>query len=342
MPDSTPTAIHFQSAKEIIDSCAPEHVRLYLVLRVLQTGIPRSRQALNKYTYNVCRLDVDSRISENLLADIRSQTSKILAQPELEFSTYSVIADDLNDVVYCAPSQEVGSVFAEAVYSQLNQGIAVTTIQQLKSVANDVWAICLAFEVPGQVVVQTFARLSKGQIGISENEQNRWLTYFSTSDDKLIPMEGTTLSLPRHVAFLRYQDEVFFLRKKETETVLGLDDEYAATAETLMSELDGANCINGMQFLRIVSQKSPTVNKTLAHIARIGSHQNLTPARFTAIQELIDLHGLKIRVENDTIHVDDEGAVRDLLKVLNDYYVESKQTGMYYGANAKKPLNTRS
>jgi len=141
---------------------------------------------------------------------------------------------------------------------------------------------------------------------------------------------------------MRYQDEVFFLRKKEAENVLGLEDEFAATAESIMGELDSYNCINGLQFLRALSQKSPTINKSLAHISRIGSHQNLTPARFTAIEELIRLHGLKIRVDNGSIYVDDESAVRDLLKVLSDYYVESKQTGMHYGATAKKNLGTRS
>jgi len=202
MPDSTPDSAHFLSAKSIIDTCGPEHVRLYLILRVLQEGIPRSRQTLNKYTYSVCRLDVDTQISESLLADARAQLGKVSAQSGLEFSAYSVIADDSTEVVYNANYQEVGHVFAEAVYEQLNQGIGVANIQQLKEVADNIWAVCVAFEMPNQVVVQSFARLLKGQVGISEKEQSRLKAFFSTSDDKLVPMEGTTLSLPRHMAFM--------------------------------------------------------------------------------------------------------------------------------------------
>lgn len=339
MPDITsPPSARLHSAYELINSCSADHLRLYLIQRIAAPGIPKSRRVLNKYSYEAQRIDIESDVAAALLYDVCENLRNVLQTPELEFSTYAIISDDSDEVVHCAPCSETGQAFADIVHSQLTAGIRTVTVQRLDELANSLWAACIAFELPGQTAVYTFARLEKGKVALSEKEHNRLRTLFSSSDDKLRLMSGTTISLPRRIAFLRYEDEFFFLRKKEAEAVLGLDDEYQVLAETLCQELDGANCIDGMQFVRDLSKRSPTINKLLAQIKRLGNHQNLDEYRLAAIKELITRHGLKVRVEAGRICVDDEDAAKDFLRLLNDYYVESKQTGHHYGANAKKRL----
>lgn len=339
MPENTLTAsLRLKSAQEIVDACSAEHLRLYLIQRVPAPGVPKSRRTLNKYSYEAQRIDIEADVAAALLQDAKQDLERVIRTPELEFSPYAIISDDAEEIIQCTPCSETGHAFADIVHAQLTAGIRTVTVQRLTELADNLWAACISFELPDQLPVYTFARLEKGKVALSEREQSRIRTLFSSSDDKLRLMSGTTLSLPRRIAFLRYADEFFFLKKKEAETVLGLDDEYQALAENLCTELDAVACIDGMQFIRDLSQKSPAINKLLAQIKRLGNHENLDSNRLSAIKELITKHGLKVRIENGRICVDDEDAAKDFLRLLNDYYVESKQTGHSYGANTKKRL----
>ena len=286
-------------------------------------------------------MDVDSSLQASLSAAVADYVKSKLGKPDVECAAYQVVVDG-EERIYEYPLSNGRLAFADVVQPQLERGVDIPKVESLAAVANDLWASCVRIQGPGNEPVYAFSKLTRGKVALDKQKKAtfRIKASFDTSNSKLYLFEGQTIELPARVDCLFAKGTFFIFEKKSFERIVGAEEQFKANADRVIDELEQTGMIEGLDHMRAKSGEGTRLLRRLADVARHKGHQKLDAKRIEQIRQMAKEYDLKPKFSDDgcRLLIEDAKDVNLVVKLLDDSFVESRQTGHRYEASVKSRL----
>lgn len=319
-------------------------VRLYFITRDVKPGIAKTKKMLDKYQFSSLSIDIDEDLQKHLHKTLLEQIYHKQDINKYELVEYEVIDDDTDKILtYTLTSNKV-LPFASSIKDQLKEGVDIKPVMKLNDIRDKIWAYCIGILHEDKVPTYSLRKFYSSKIAIDESVDslkkglNSILTLFNTTNSKLELFTGETISFDKNIDCLYINDKFYIFSKKNFERIVGLEEEFKESAYKLVNELKTINLIEGLEVLSAEIELNPTLLKKLAKLAQKGDYKNLTTERIKKMQEVAAQYGLTLNVEGNKLKINDNKDIDLIIKMLDDYFLESQQTGLKYGSHAKKQL----
>ena len=330
---------------EKVESEDHKKVRLYFITRDIKPGIPKSRKMLDKYKFSSFSIEIDENLQKHLHETLLEQISAKADGDKYELVEYEVIDDDTDKVLTYTLDGNKILPFSAAIKDQLSEGVDIKPVTKLHEVRDQIWAYCICVLHDDKVPTFSLRKFFPSKIGVDEPQggfldkmASSFTTYFDTTTTKLQLFRGQTISFDKRVDCLYLDDRFYIFSKRNFERIVGLEEEFKQVAQALVDELDALGMIVGLEVISAEIERNPTLLKRLAKLAQRDDYKSLSKERIFKMQEIAEQHGLQLKVENNQLKIEDNKDIDIILKMLDDYYLESVQTGLNYGSHAKKQL----
>lgn len=319
----------------ILDESKKEDVKLFLVTRFLKEGVKSSAKVLKKYDFKTLKVDVSKEIKE-ILFDYTYAILQKLVQKEYEVIDYSIITEDSKNVVYSFHLENKIFSFADVIDNQLIGGVNIPKLLDLSEINPDerLWSYCI--ELPcSNSKFYTFRKLAPSKVAKdSNNGQSRITAFFNTNNTQLELTSQTTLTFDKRIDCIYVGGSIYILNKGSFEGLVGLEEEFAEKAKTLVDNLEESNFIDGMDIIRERVNDSASLHKRMANIIKLGEYKNLNDNRIKKMLAYSKQHNLNLKITDGRIKIEDKHDVELLVKFLSDYFKDSQITGNSYGTFA--------
>jgi hypothetical protein len=317
-------------------------IRLYFIVRDVKPGIPKTRKMLDKYQFSSFSVDIDEELQKHLHKTIVEQIKNKSDGSKYELVEYDVIDDDIDKVLTYSLDGNRILPFSAAIKDQINAGVDVKPVTKLGEIREKIWAYCIGVLHDDKVPTYSLRKFFPSKIGVDEPQgnfiQNTFTTIFNSAHSKLELFKGQTVSFDSRVDCLYMEEKFYIFSKNNFERIVGLEEEFKDVAEKLVEELKVLGLIEGLEILAAEIAVNSTLLKRLAKLAQREDYKSLNPERIQKMQAVAAQHGLPLKVENDILQIKDSKDIDLILKMLDDYFLESQQTGIKYGSHAKKQL----
>lgn len=328
------------------DIKAEDHkkIRLYLIIRELRGDVPKYKKMLNKFKFKSMSIDIDEELQKHLHKTIVDQINFKCNSKKYEFVEYDLIDDDTHKVYTYTLNDNKVLPFADMIKEQLAQGVDIKPIMKLNEVREHIWAYCIGILHDDKKPTYTLRKFYPSKIGVDEPADaiskgvHTIRTWFNTSNSKLQLLQGETISFDKNIDTIYIDDKFYIFSKNNFERIVGLEEELRANALNMVKEISELNLIDGMDTMLSEIDQNPTLLKRLAKLAQHGDYKNITSDRIMKMQEIATQHGFILKVENGKIKIENNKDIDIVIKMLDDYFLESQQTGFKYGSHAKKQL----
>ena len=320
-------------------------VRLYLVSRALKPDVKKTEKVLQKYAFHLNRIDIDESIQEMLLQTIKG-LERTLDESYEEIAEYKAIDED-SQKIYTYQMENREMAFADILNNQIDRGVDAPTVNDLGQFLRDadLWAYCV--EVQGGLTGRylTFTKLNRGKVAVDErtNPESGFTkrvlrTRFNTTTAKLELLEGDTINFDKRVdcIYLFAEDKFYIFHKKHFEDIVGIEEEFKSVAQNVMRRVLRAGIIEGLENVREILANDASVHKKLYQVHSVLKSQTLDAKRIKKMQAVAKSYGLRLKVEDDKIQIKDRDDLITVIRLLDDYFLKSPQTGLKYGAPVKK------
>lgn len=330
---------------EKVESEDHKRVRLYFITRDIKPGIPKTRKVLDKYRFSSFSIEIDEELQKHLHDTLLEQISAKSDGNKYELVEYEVIDDDIDKVLTYTLDENKVLPFSAAIKDQLSEGVDIKPVTKLDEVRDQIWAYCIGVLHDDKAPTFSLRKFFPSKIGVDEPQGNifdkaisTFTTYFDTTTTKLQLFKGQTINFDKRIDCLYLDDKFYIFSKKNFERIVGLEEEFKQVAQAVVGELEALGMIIGLEIISAEIERNPTLLKRLAKLAQRDDYKSLSKERIAKMQEIAEQHGLKLKVENDQLKIEDNKDIDIILKMLDDYYLESVQTGLKYGSHAKKQL----
>lgn len=324
----------------------PPTVRLYFVSRRLKSETTRASRVMQKYTFHLHQLDIDEDLRRMFLDMMREQLEKIMADNDLSLAAYEIIDDD-EPKLYTYQLQNKAMSFADVTKHQLMRGVDIPSVQDIGAFLgeHELWAFCLDVTPEKGDRFTTFTKTTPGRVAIDERENPERLlpsrvlrTLFNSTNSMLELLHGDTVNFDKRMDCLyRFKDDRFFIfHKKHFEKIVSLEEEYKESAGRVVDDLEASTMIVGLDAVKDELEGNPTIHRRLHKIAQAADYKKLDRTRVKKMIMTAKSFGLQLKIKSGKLHVEDRHDLDLVVRMLDDYFLESKQTGNKYGASVKK------
>ena len=114
--------------------------------------------------------------------------------------------------------------------------------------------------------------------------------------------------------------------------------EYKIQADSVVAELEATNMIEGLEIISRQIEENPSIHKKLVRLSKLGNYRTLDGKTIKKMEKVAKEFGIKVKLKNGKLFIEDEGDIDLTLKMLADYYKEGKVSGKSYGTFAGKEL----
>lgn len=323
---------------EILNKAKPGDLRLYIIFRNLKDGVGSNKKMLDKFEFSLKRLDIVEEL-QNSIFDISKNSLLTLINSDKELCEYD-ISENEKDVVYSYTTKNKIESF-EKILGDLKRPSSIESFDNLYEYYNSIWAYGIRF-LSGNEEIFIFKRLYKQKVAV--NSENLGLirrvrAYFNTKSKLFELLEGETITFDTDPDCIYHNDCFYIFNKNNFESIVNLEQEFQNNAFECSKELGKGNYIIGLNILEEEIKKNPSLNKKLSKIKNNGYHINIDKKRIKSMKGLAKKFNLNIHFSGDKIEIQDPKDIPELVKLLDDYYVQSMQELGYYGSHSKKKLN---
>lgn len=325
---------------DIISTTTSKDTKLYIVTRITKPGLTKRSRAKDKFLFKVYQMDCDDEMREGLYNATVSQIESTINK-DFEMVDYDVLSDE-TELLFTYPIQNKVLSFSDVVTNQLLKACdKVTSIANISSVTEELWAYCLEFyHAEEDKKIFTFRKILPSKVGIDDKAKNFFKAIFNTKSQQLSLLKEETLNLDQQIDCI-YVDETFYVIKKAYfEQIVGLQEEYKEKATEIVNNMIGSGFLVGGEKLHELIEKKPSIHKKLVKVERIGGYKDLTPSKMKSMKKICKKYGDNLIIKDDKFSIETEQDIDAILKALGDYYKKGEISGKPYGTFAGKELQT--
>ncbi len=332
---------------EKLEEVKVNNTHLYFITRVLKKDVKsKLSKVLDKFDFKVYQIDVDDDIRKYLHSLTIEQLNYIITKKS-ELHEYDVITDDSEQLFTYSMANKALS-FSDVVNNQLKS--KVPKIISLEEVIKEeeLWAYCVGFynkDNEENKWIYTFRKILSSKVAINEKDGNKLnfgqkalRTVFNVKAQQLELIEGETVNLDKQVDCIYYGDTFYIAKKTQFEQIIGLEAEYKFQAIEVVAELEATKMIEGLEIIKQQIEKNPSIHKKLVRLFKIGNYRNLDAKTINKMVKVAKEFGLKVKLKNGKLFIEEIGDIDLILKMLADYYKEGKVSGKSYGTFAGKEI----
>lgn len=323
---------------DIIKEAEQRDTKLYFVTRSIKPGASKRTKAVEKYLFKVYQIDCNEEVRSHLYDTTIKQIEKTIAR-NCEMVDYDVLSDE-TEHLFTFPIQHKVFSFSDVVTNQLLKvSEKVTSIADLTSNGEDLWAYCLEFyHLDDDRKVFTFRKILPNKVGVDEKAKNFLKTMFNTESKQLALLKEETVNLDEQIDCL-YIDETFYVIKKACfEQIVGLQEEYHERAIQIAEQMISSGVLQGGDKLKELIEKKPSIHKKLVKVEKIGTYKGLDPQKLSEMKQVCLKYNDSLKVDNGKLIFETEEDIDTALKALGDYYKIGEVSGKPYGTFAGKEL----
>jgi hypothetical protein len=295
--------------------------------------------------FKVYQVDIDDEIRQYLFDFTREQLENVIRK-HYEIIDYDVISDDTEQLYTYSIKNKV-MPFSNVVHEQLVSN--PPKIMSIESVISDIealWAYCVGFnDVENSDWVYTFRKIQPSKVAVDEKENQKIpllgviRSLFNTKSKKLELLKGETINLEKQIDCVYYNNTFYIIKKGNFEQIVGLHEEFKVEATKVIRKLRKTSMITGLDIIMKEIESNPTIHKQLVRISTLGNYKTID---IKQVQRVSKKHGLKLNIKNGKIVINEKEDIREVLKLLADYYKTGDVTGKSYGTFSGKEIKLDS
>lgn len=326
---------------ERIRDTAIKDTKLYFVTRTIRPGVAKHSRVKDKYLFKVYQIDCNDEVRESLYNTTIGQIEKTINK-NFEMVDYDVLSDE-TEHLFTYPIQNKVFSFSDVVTNQLLKVTEkVTSIANLSSEGEELWAYCLEFFcINTNQRIFTFRKILPSKVGIDEKAKSWTKTIFNTKSQQLALLKEETVNLDEQIDCI-YIDETFYVIKKAYfEQIVGLQEEYKEKANEIADKMINSGHFIGGEKLKELIEHKPSIHKKLIKVEKIGGYKELSSESLISMNSICKKYGDKLPVKDNKLSIENEEDVDSILKALGDYYKIGEISGRPYGTFAGKELQTQ-
>jgi len=336
--------MNFQDLLELVANVQKTNIKLYLIVRNFKEGIKRNTPVLDKFLFTAYQVDIDSEIRDHFLQLTKEQLTKQVDN-EVELHEYDVITDDTQRAFTYAMKNKALS-FSDVVINQLKAG--TPKIKSLEEISDlgELWAYCVSLALDPDDHIYTFRKISPGKVAVDAEEnpqKNKYLrsiqAQFNTNSKKLEIIHGELIHLDKYIDCIYYRKVFYVIQKTHFELIVGMSEEFKATSDKFVDELEASKKFEGLDLLRTQINEKPTIHRKLSRLAKLENHRNITPAAIANMQKAAKLENKVLKIKNGKFQIEDDDDIDLLIKMLAEFYKEGMVFGKKYGTFSGKVVS---
>ena len=290
-------------------SLVEERTRLLLVTRKLKEGMRRNTNELDKYGFLVYNVDINEEIRKYIFDVAKNAISNVcIGDIEDDIGEFQPFGDDIQDI------------------------FSFSSINDIPSFTN----------VPTNKVTNTdgIVRDLNGFLA-KEDEENNITILTGTDNDSLEIFRKPSMELDDNIDFVFYDDAYYVLNRNYFEMVTGLRNLYIQDTRTVIQDLENADIIQGLDVLNERVVEMPSLIRKMALIKKLGNYERITKTTLKKMQKVCrDNHiELNVDLDNKKLIITNDNDVKNVVRLLCDYYKLGAVSGKSYGTYSGKLLS---
>jgi frataxin-like iron-binding protein CyaY len=309
--------------------------RLYFVTRVLKSGFSQSSKKPDKYNYNCHTININGDIEKELLNVFSSKLNKYADETKFSLEDYAVVTDDSDRKVLLYKSNSKIQAFRHIVENDIPASDSLPAVLDLSKIAKYLWAYIIEVIVNNKSVC-ALKKMSPSKILVAE-EGKGFNALFTTKEKSLVLSHDQSIIFDRSIDAL-YLDKTFYIiQKNNFEEIVGLESEYREEALAVADKIFNCNSIILNYKLRdAIENKKKFIRKLTKIKNEIDKIDN---TRIQNMRITAQDFNLTFNLDNNgKIVINNENDMDTVIKLLDDSYLNSKQTGRKYEASVKKEM----
>ena len=162
-----------------------------------------------------------------------------------------------------------------------------------------------------------------------------------TDNDSLEIFRKPSMELDDNIDFVFYDDSYYVLNRNYFEMITGLRNLYIQDTQTVIHDLEEADIIEGLDLLNERVVEMPSLIRKMALIKRLKNYERITKATLRKMQKVChDNHiELNVDIDNKKLIINNDNDVKNVVRLLCDYYKLGAVSGKSYGTYSGKLLN---
>ena len=333
--------MNLEEILEIIRDSEIKDTKLYFVTRAIKSGVARHSRMKDKYLFKVYQIDCNDEVRESLYNTSTEQIEKTISK-KYDIVNYDVLTDE-TEHLFTYPIQNKVFSFSDVVTNQLLKVTEkVTSIANLSSDREELWAYCLEFfHIDTNQRIFTFRKILPSKVGIDEKAKKWTTTFFNTKSQQLALLKEETVNLDEQIDCIYINETFYVIKKSYFEQIVGLQEEYKEKANDKADKMINSGNFIGGQKLKELIESKPSIHKKLIKVEKIGGYKELSDESLTSMYNICKKYGDNLPIKDSKLSIETEEDVDSILKALGDYYKIGEISGRPYGTFAGKELQTQ-
>ena len=308
--------------------------RLYLITRTVKQGISVHARVPNKYEYTCYSINTDQPIQKELFGLFKEKVIYCANKDKFALENYSIITDDSEKKILTYNKKEQISSFMHIVDTDLKNASELPPVIDLADISDRLWAYIIEVSLRDQVICG-LRKISPSKILTSEKGKTI-AAHFKMKEKSLVLSHDQSIVFDKGLDALYVDDTFFVIQKNNFEEIVGLEAEYREEAKLVADKIMHSPKISlHFNLMNTIESK----NRFIRKLAKIKNEiDRIDTNRIKKMQETASLFKLSFNAKSGKIIINDEKEMDIVIKLLDDYYLLSQQTGKKYEASVKKEI----
>jgi hypothetical protein len=331
---------------KVIEKAEPNDIRLLFVTRKLRDGISKTKKMLDKYYFRLYRVEIDNEIQIVFKDVILSQLLDVVKDNNRLVVAYEAIDDDVPKV-YSYDILNRAIPFKDLIEQQINYDLpSIVDLTQFLN-ENEPWAYCIQVNDGIKTVCLSFTKFFKNKVMVDEDKnpevnsiKRHFRARYNVDGTKLELLKGDTINFDRRIdcIYSTIDEKLSIFNKRNFEVIVEIEKEFRDVAQNTIAQLNNANFIEGLDTVNDELCNDPALHRRLYRLAKSLGDQTLDIARVKKMKATCTEFKLQLKISNGKVQITCKRDLDEMVKLLEDYYLESGQTGLKYGATVKTKL----
>lgn len=316
---------------EQFEALSTKVARLYFVTRAVKDGQKKTSRSIDKYSYKCWKVETDLEVQVKLFEVFEDKVRYISNEEKFAIADYTIVTDDLEDRVFTYKKKEKLNSFIHIVDTDLKASADLEAVTDLEDIRTNLWAYIVEVIVDGKIV----SGLRKIYPSKILTGSKNFLTMFDEESLTLFKKQSVTFDSKLDAVY--YNDTFFIVEKNNFEEIVGLQEEYKDTARGVADAImSNSNIEMNYNLTGAIAEENRFLRKLTKIKDKISS---LDADRIKKMKEVAKTFNLVFSLSDDgKIIVNDEKQLEIMIRLIDDYYLQSNQTGKKYGAPVKTEM----
>lgn len=318
---------------ENVQNVKDKKARLYFITRKTRKGMTKTPKVAEKYEYKVWSIDTDSEIQTELYKVLAVKVSNIANKDKFTVSDYTLIGDDEAKKILTYAKKEKLSSFIKIVDVDLKNASSLDNVTNLLDIADDIWAYIIELS-SGKKNICALRKMAPSKVMVGKRGL---MTKFLPKDKSLKISKEQNITFDKNIDVIYYDNVFYVVSKDNFEEIVGLQEEYRTEAKSVAEKIMQNPMISvGYDISAGIENK----NRFIRKLTKVKDEiDKLDKARINKMEEVARKFGQKLNLDKSgKIRIDNDEELDIMIKLLDDYFLESYQTGKKYGASVKKEM----